>query len=178
MYMPETIYNDSKASRTQLLQQRVTLREANKTDETFLVEVYASTRVEEFSMLGWSEPQLRDFLKMQFDLQMKAYEMQFLGAAISIIELDGNAIGRLIVYRREMETRLVDIALLPLFRNQGIGTFLMAQLQRQAVEENKPVVLRVLRSNLKAIRLYEKCGFTATESNQTHLTMTWGAGQK
>ena len=42
------------------------LREATPEDESFLLEVYASTRIEELQGTGWTDEQKLAFIKMQF----------------------------------------------------------------------------------------------------------------
>ncbi len=46
---------------------------ATEDDENFLREVYFSTRVDEFSALGWNAEQLGQFLAMQYDFQKQSY---------------------------------------------------------------------------------------------------------
>ncbi len=99
--------------------------------------------------------------------------MQFPDARNCVIELDGQAIGRLLVNRDETEIRLIDIAVLPEFRGFGAGKILIESLQREAETAGKPLGLRVLATNASATRLYERLGFVVIENNQTHLTMRW-----
>ena len=42
------------------------LREATPEDESFLFEVYASTRIEELEGTGWNDEQKLAFIRMQF----------------------------------------------------------------------------------------------------------------
>lgn len=112
---------------------------------------------------------------MQFVLQTRAYQMQFPEAVSYVVELDERAIGRLLVNCGEREIRLIDVALLPEFRNLGAGTILIENLRCEAEMADKPLELRVLTTNAAAFRFYERLGFAVVESNQTHLTMRWRA---
>ena len=49
------------------------LREATPEDEPFLLEVYASTRVDELAGLGWSNDQIQAFVRMQFLARERSY---------------------------------------------------------------------------------------------------------
>lgn len=149
------------------------MRPARASDAEFLTAVYAATRRDEFAPLGWSDAQIEVFCRMQFDLQTQAYRMQFPGAENCVVELDEKAIGRLLVDRGDSEIRLVDVAFLPEFRGFGAGTAVVENLQREAASADKPLALRVLTTNRAAIRFYERLGFVAEESNQTHLSMCW-----
>jgi len=141
----------------QAIQQNPLLRPAELADETFLETVYAETRRGELAVLNWSREQENDFFKMQFRLQNHAYKMQFPNADYSVVELNKIPIGSLIL-ERAGEIGLINIALLPEFRSCGIGTFLLKQLQAEAQAADKPLTLRVLKTNDRAVNLYKHCG--------------------
>ncbi|WP_157276834.1 hypothetical protein [Paenibacillus sp. Soil766] len=47
------------------------LQSARPEDESFLYEVYASTRVEELALTGWLEHEVDKFLRMQYEIQQR-----------------------------------------------------------------------------------------------------------
>ena len=100
----------------------ITLRPITLEDEGFLYRVYASTREEELAQTDWDDAQKEAFLKMQFYAQHKYYVEQFNKANFDVILLDDEAIGRLYLDRRKAELHILDIALLPAYRNRGIGS--------------------------------------------------------
>ena len=153
-------------------QEKVFLRSAKISDEAFLANVYADSRRDELVMFGWSQEQAEAFCKMQFEMQKQAYKVQFPNAHYCVVELGKTPIGRLIVYRAEKEIRLVDIALLTEFRNQGIATVLLEQLKAEATGD-KPLNLRVLKTNDAAKRFYERLGLTVVEDADLHFSMQW-----
>jgi ribosomal protein S18 acetylase RimI-like enzyme len=152
---------------------KISLRAYGPEDEAFLYQVYASTRADELALFGWNEAQRDAFLKMQFNAQQRAYAWQFREAEHSIILIDEETAGRLIVTRTSAEIRLTDITLLPAYRNKGAGTLLVKELQAQAREANLPLRLRVLKTNTAAKRLYERLGFSQTDGSDTHWMMEW-----
>jgi ribosomal protein S18 acetylase RimI-like enzyme len=81
-------------------------------------------------------------------------------------------IGRLLLSFLPEEIRLVDIALLPEFRRQGIGAGLVAWVQAQASATGKAVRLHVAPESA-ARRLYERLGFSLLEDRQSHLLLEW-----
>ncbi len=151
-------------------QSKIVIRDGVSEDAPFLEKLYFETRRDEFAQLGWDENQLATLLKMQFMTQTQSYRMQFPDARNLIIEADGAAVGRLI---ETDEIRLVDIAVLPEFRNQGIGSFVLRRLLKEAKNKAKPVNLQVLKTNIPAIRLYERFGFEKTGEDQLYLMMQW-----
>ena len=76
------------------------------------------------------------------------------------------------VDRGEVEIRLVDIALLSQHRNVGIGSALLKDLLSEAQSTGKPVRLHVETSN-RAMRLYERLGFTVLEERGIYQFMEW-----
>jgi GNAT superfamily N-acetyltransferase len=150
----------------------LTCRPIHPDDKDFLYAVYAGTRAEELAPLDWNEEQKTAFLKMQFSAQHQYYQEQFPDAAFKVVLLDGKPIGRLYVERRENEIRVIDIALLPEYRNGGIGTSLLKELIAEADEAHKPVRIHIERFN-RALRLYERLGFTKLEDRGVYFLLAW-----
>ncbi len=150
----------------------VTLRTVEPTDEAFLYDVYASTRSEELALVAWSETQKTTFLKMQFAAQHRYYTEHYSDTTFQIILAEEYPAGRLYVARWPDEMRIVDIALLPHYRNAGIGTALLQQLLAEAVAANKCVRIHVEQFN-PALRFYERLGFAPIGEGGVYLLMEW-----
>lgn len=147
------------------------LREATPADEAFLLEVYASTRMEELEPFGWDDNQKQAFIKMQFVARERTYPR----ADNRIILLSGRPVGRILVDRGEETILLRDIALLTEFRNAGIGSQLIHDLMKEASAAGKPIELHVLITS-PAVRLYERLGFRRTEDEAAYIGMRWDPG--
>ena len=160
-------------TKEQNINQNLSLRPAESADEAFLETLYADMRRNELAIFNWSREQENAFFKMQFELQTRAYRMQFPNAAYYIIESDKTPVGRLIVERGEREIRLIDISLLAEFRSRGIGAFLLEKLKAEAAADGKSVFLRVLKTNASAKRFYERLGFTVVEEADLHFAMRY-----
>jgi ribosomal protein S18 acetylase RimI-like enzyme len=146
----------------------LSLREAIPEDESFLFEVYASTRLDELEGTGWNDDQKRGFIRMQF----VARERSTPRADNQIILLNGNPVGRMLVDRSETGILLRDIALLTEYRNAGIGSRLIQELMKEATSAGKPIQLHVLASS-PAVRLYERLGFSTSGDEAAYLEMQW-----
>jgi ribosomal protein S18 acetylase RimI-like enzyme len=146
----------------------LSLREATPEDESFLLEVYASTRIEELAGLGWDDNQIRAFIKMQFLARERSYPR----VDDRIILLNGRPVGRMMVDRGEAAILLRDIALLTEYRNAGIGSRLVQDLMTEAAAAGKPIQLHVV-STSPAVRLYERLGFRRTGDDGAYLEMKW-----
>ncbi len=150
----------------------IRFRAANNADIPFLCTLYASTRADELSQLDWSEEQKTTFLKMQFDAQHHHYHEQFPATDFLVIEQDGAQIGRVYIDRREDELRLIDIALMPETRNQGLGGALLLDLLDEAQNTGLPVRIHVETFN-PAMRLYLRLGFKPVEDRGVYQLMEW-----
>ena len=159
-------------------QAEIRLRVVAPEDEAFLYEVYRSVRSEELAAWGWDETQQEMFLKMQLKARDQSYLMYYPGLDNQIILFRNQPAGRLIVSRTDEDIRLVDIALLPEYRNARIGTGLIEDLFAEADATNRPVRLQVEKTNPPALRLYERLGFLVTSENQTHFQMERGEKQE
>lgn len=147
----------------------VNLRSITADDLPFLYSLYASTR-EELDTLDWDETQKQAFVTMQFNAQHHWYTTQYEGADFSVIEANGEPIGRLYVYRTREEIRLMDIALLPQWRNGGIGSRLLADLIAESERDSKPITLHV-EPYKPAFGWYQRRGFETVEDTGMHLFM-------
>lgn len=147
-------------------------RAANEGDDFFLQELFASTRPQEMAFFA-NEDQKRAFVSMQFSILPRSYPN-----AEHIIILAGNVpIGRTIIDRKSDELHLVDIALLPDFRNCGIGALLVQQLLDEGRERQLPVRLQVFKYG-DAVRFYERLGFRLIDDNGSYLKMEWRTSSK
>lgn len=152
----------------------VTLRPVTPEDEEFLIKVYASVRAEELAQVPWSDEQRAAFVRMQFAAQQDHYRKYYPNASHDLILLDGQAIGRLYVARREQEIRILDITILPEHRNQGFGTPLIKDLMMESEREGKPLNIWVESYN-PSLKLFEHLGFRKIEDDRVNYLMQWSA---
>ena len=155
---------------------RIELRPATDDDRPFLLAVYAGTRTEELALVPWTDEQTDAFLGMQFDAQDSWYRQIYPDGQFLVVVLDGNPVGRLYLARGEAEIRIVDIALLPEHRSQGIGSRLLEDILAAADRDRLPVTLRVEPWN-PARRLYDRLGFELQEKGEVYDTLIRPARQ-
>ncbi len=148
-------------------------RPIQQDDLAFLSELYASTRVEEMAQIvHWSKEEKQSFLEQQFRAQHSFYHERFVDAEFLVISLDEERIGRLYKEVRHDEIRIIDIALLPKFRNRGLGKRLMLGVLNEGQELNLPVRIHVEHNN-PAMRLYDRLGFTKIGDTGVYFLMEW-----
>jgi ribosomal protein S18 acetylase RimI-like enzyme len=150
----------------------ISLRPATVADEGFLDELYASTRADEVAAWGWLPAQQRAFLAQQARVRRAGYAAQFPAAEDAIVEVEGRAVGRCLVDRSGPVITLVDLALVPARRGQGLGTAVLERLLAEARAQGRRVRLHVERAN-RAAALYRRLGFEGVEEDPFRLTMEW-----
>ena len=154
----------------------VSLRPVAPEDDEFLFAVYASSRAEELAQTDWDEAQRLAVLRMQFDAQDRYYHEQYPNGAYDVILVEGEPAGRLYVNRGPDEFRIIDIAMLPAYRNRRIGTHLIGALQTEAALSRKPLRIHVERFN-PALRLYELLGFQPIADRGVYLFLEWRSAE-
>ncbi len=150
----------------------ITFRRIRPADEPFLNRLYHSTRWDEMALTTWSDAEKRLFLDQQFVAQHKFYQEQFASAELSLVLKAGRRAGRLYIDRREDEIRLIDIALLPEYRNGGLGRALLEKLLAEGRKLGRPVRIHVEQFN-PALRLYDRLGFRKIGDEGPYFLMEW-----
>lgn len=155
---------------------QVTLRPATDDDRDFLYRVYASTREPELATMGWSTEQKRWFLDMQFGAQDKSYRENHPGAEFLVADISGVPAGRLYLCRNDTELRIMDIALLPEYRGQGIGNSILRDLITDGNCQQLAISLHVEKEN-PALNWYRRLGFRAVREAGVYWFMVREPGQ-
>lgn len=154
----------------------ITCRPMSEQDMDFVRQVYISTRLDEVAQTGWTPAQQIAFLTQQFEFQHAHYQEHYADADFLVIckrdddNGDDERIGRLYITEWETTVRIVDIALLPAYRGQGIGTALLTDILTQAHANELSVSIHVERNN-PALSLYERLGFVKTDEHGIYWLM-------
>jgi len=142
----------------------IALRDVAPEDEALLREIYACARARELAMVSWSNEQREAFLRFQFDAQDSYYRSQYPEASYRLILDDGEAVGRLYVFKDAAEIRILDITVLPQYRNTGIGSSLIRELLADADRSGKPVTIWVEQFN-PSQTLFQRLGFAKIQDD-------------
>jgi len=124
----------------------------------------------ELAGIDWPQESVATFIRMQFDAQTRHYATIHPDANHSIITVEGEPAGRLIVDRSDSEIRIVDIALLPRFRRVGIGTTLVRRLLDEADARGLAIRCHVAVGN-DARRFWEQLGLRAANHDDAYIEM-------
>lgn len=141
-------------------------------DMGFLSALYASTRADELAPLPWSGEQKAAFLDMQFQAQHSHYLKHYPDALWLVLERAGKPVGRLYLEYWPSEHRIIDIALIPEVRGQGLGAALLRDVMDEAAQCAKTVGIHVEKAN-PAMRLYQRLGFNTVEDKGVYDLLRW-----
>lgn len=158
---------------TQSWRDHLHLRKYTTDDIAFMQTLYASIREPELAMTNFNTQERHEFISQQFMAQYIHYTKHYCTDKFFIVEIAGQPVGRVFVDHWDNEIRIVDIALMPEHRGQGLGTHLFQQVMDDGKRLSLPVSVHVERNN-PARFLYERLGFKLkTERDDVYLLMEW-----
>ena len=133
---------------------RISIRPVLGADDAFRRRLFVGSHPE-FAALP---PQVREqVLDLQWRAQARQYEADHPHARCQIVELDGAAVGQLVIDESSATIRLVDIVVAAEHRGRGIARGVLTELIVDA--GGRCVELCVWSANTIARRLYERLGF-------------------
>lgn len=147
------------------------IRPANLDDIEFLADVvFAATRAQgrlaaDFDEKAWR----RDFCRWTTQQVGEALS----GNVISVVEVDGERLGRLRVARRDGIIELAGIQLDPTAQGRGVGTAIIESIKTEAAAAGVAVELAVEKDNPNARRLYDRLGFVEVGETEDEHRLRW-----
>lgn len=155
---------------------RLHLRSITADDEEVLCRIYSSTRTNELEKVTWwTAGQKEEFLRSQFKAQHSYYQNNYTGAHFWVIEFKNEVIGRLYLHTdfEKSSVRIIDIALLPAWRNRGIGQQILQDIMAFASSRGRSVTIHVESFN-PAMKLYQQLGFNLlSKTNDVYHLLEW-----
>jgi GNAT superfamily N-acetyltransferase len=150
----------------------VGLQVPGEEDAAFMYEVYAETKRPELEALGWPEQQIETFIRMQYEVRERATSERYPVSETLLIRVADRYAGKITTALTNDELVLADIALLPPYRNRGIGTALIRSLQSAASDLDKPLRLQMVQGD-PSETFYRRLGFTVQRNHFPYRSMEW-----
>jgi ribosomal protein S18 acetylase RimI-like enzyme len=154
--------------------ERLRLRLAGDADEPFLRDLFKTVKGEQFATSGLPPAMLELLLEQQYRAQVSGHAAQFPAAESLIILRENAPIGRLLLDRAALRWHVVDLALMPVARNAGIGHAVMEAVAAAARQHGmEALTLVVATTNEGARRFYARQHFAEVIAGEaaTHLRM-------
>ena len=146
------------------------LRPALPADADFEHRLYASTR-DDLRPLG---PEVFDGLVgMHYRAQSMSIRLEHPQAERKIVMVQDAPVGRLIIDASGNYVEVIDVALLPEYRNCGLGASVLNSVLAQADRLGRAIRLHVEKQS-RAVRLFERLGFVICGDVGMYLAMTRG----
>jgi RimJ/RimL family protein N-acetyltransferase len=147
------------------------LRQAVLEDVDFLADVViAATRAQGRQPDDFAEPEWRKNFAQWTAEQISNEDPH---NTTSVIELDGEPVGRLRITRSDERIELSGIQLLPRVQGRGIGTAIINNLKTEAAAAGISVDIGVEKDNPSARRLYERLGCTKIGETEQEHRLQW-----
>jgi ribosomal protein S18 acetylase RimI-like enzyme len=142
------------------------LEPASETDKVWLERLRRDVYQELFTATfgGWDE-----------ERHIRHFTECWNSGQISIIKVDGAAVGMIQVFEEPDAFEVGEVQILPQRQNEGIGSRILKQIMELARTNRKAVKLSTGLKNDRAFRLYERLGFRQTGQTESHNLMVWTA---
>jgi ribosomal protein S18 acetylase RimI-like enzyme len=154
------------------MSQILTLRPARTEDQEFLYRLFCAVHSEKLQLVPLSAEEKKRLVELMYQGFTQHYNSLALASDDRLVLLNNESIGRMILLQMREEIRLADLAILPQYRQRGIGSALIGQLQTESMMSKRPVRLQVARFD-RALRLYQRLGFYKIDAVGPYLHLEW-----
>lgn len=133
----------------------------NDFDFTFTIKSNSTKQIVE-KIWGWDNA-----------IQMDYHKRQFNPNRTKIITYENNEVGYISIVETEDTIFIENILIDTVFQGKCIGTKVILDTIKIAVEQKKDIGLQVFKINESAIRLYERLNFETFEQTDLHYKMIY-----
>ena len=151
---------------------KVFLKKVSHDDEMILYEIFLESRPDLNHLVLLNTAESLTILKQQFAISQMYTNKQEKESRFTI-HFEEKCVGKIYLNNQEQFIEVVSIAILPQYRNLGIGNYVLQTVIDKAVGEEKGLKLRVAWYNHEAKRLYNRLGFIETKDCQVYFEMTF-----
>ncbi len=148
------------------------LRSCTEADDAFVYDVFCTTWESEVAALP-NQNLAQHVLRIQHIAQERRFASRYPAHQRYIVLEDGEPAGRLYVDENDTTMHVVDLTLMPRFRDRGIGSRIFRDLFAHAADAGKTITLRVERRNERATMLFSKLGFDLTSVDDLDNYFEW-----
>lgn len=154
----------------------LTMRPERPEDDGFLFELFRANNFDILLNIPLTDEMRADLIAFQHRSQTATYRGLFPDACYSIIEKEGEPIGRFIENDEGDVVYFVDFALMPQLHRQGLGLGLTGNLMRHWAERGRDVRVKVLNINVASLAMCRKLGFVDVPGDDAaYLDLRWRA---
>lgn len=151
----------------------LTFRPETTEDEAFIRTLMLQVLTRSLGAEAWPEPLRTNLLDTQYRVRREGFRQMAGDAPGTILCVDGEPAGWLVLAETEEAILIVNIAVLEAWQGRGLGTWMLRSVIEKAGQRHIPVQLEVARINDAARRLYLRLGFHEVGGNEIHHQMEW-----
>jgi ribosomal protein S18 acetylase RimI-like enzyme len=148
------------------------LRPCTEADDAFVYDVFCTTWESEVAALP-NQNLAQHVLRIQHIAQERRFASRYPGHQRYIVLADGEPAGRLYVHESASTIHVVDLTLMPRFRDRGLGSQIFRDLFAHATQTGATITMRVERRNERATMLYSRLGFELTTMDDLDNYFEW-----
>jgi len=149
------------------------MRPETPEDEPFLFRLFVSHNIGTLRLAGFPEDFIEKLITFQFRSQTSTYRGMYPNAIFSIVEFEGEAVGRFIEEDETDMVYFVDFLLFPENRTKGLGRALTWALMQEWAAKGRGTRVKVLMNNVASLTMCRKLGFTETPDENGYIDMKW-----
>ena len=141
--------------------EELNIRKADMSDSEFIFTVKkAAFREYVEQVWGWDDTYQREL-----------HDRRFTSQDVRIIQHCGTDVGFLATSRTRETLKVNQLYILPEYQGRGIGSACMIRVLADANLRQQPVVLQVLKVNIRGSVFYQRLGFIIVGETTTHFLM-------
>jgi ribosomal protein S18 acetylase RimI-like enzyme len=148
------------------------LRPCTEADDAFVYDVFCTTWESEVAALP-NQNLAQHVLRIQHIAQERRFASRYPAHQRYIVLAGDERAGRLYVHESDSTMHVVDLTLMPQFRDRGIGSQIFRDLFAYAADKGTTITLRVERRNERAAMLYSRLGFELTTMDDLDNYFEW-----
>jgi len=150
------------------------LRSESAADGDFLFRLFCANRIDILRLARIPESAIDDLILLQHRSQTSTYRSLFPNAVYSIVEHNGEPIGRVIENDEKRMVYFVDIALMPEHQRHGFGRALIGTLRDHWAAHGRNARAKVAIENEPSMRLFRALDFLPDEADaDAYVTLRW-----
>ena len=149
------------------------MRRETPEDEPFLFRLFVAHNIGTLRLAGFPEDFIEKLITFQFRSQMSTYLGMYPDAIYSIVEFEGEPVGRFIEQDETDMVYFVDFLLFPQNRTKGLGRALTWALMQEWAAKGRGTRVKVLMNNVASLTMCRKLGFSETPEANGYIDMRW-----
>jgi GNAT superfamily N-acetyltransferase len=143
-------------------------------DDAFLFQLFRANNIDLLHLMGLSGEMVEQLIQFQYRSQTATYRSMFPKAAFSIIEWEGETIGRFIEHDEEDVVYFVDFVLVAERQSQGLGSAFIRAVMDEWAARGRGTRVKILYNNDPSLKMCRKLGMVEHASeDMAYVEMRW-----